>query len=124
MTENEIQNEEGKPASPNPPPTIVAGFACLLSLPIILLLSSPLIKYIHANWAEKLHFTLIILVPVSVTFFFLYRSSWHQDSPRVRRILSSVLSSCIIFGLDVFLVAVAILLACLFIGLGRSVGGN
>ena len=95
-----------------------------MSLPVILLVSNPLISLLHARWAERLHLSLITFVPLAVAFFFLYRSSWHRESSTLRRILASLVSSCVIFGVDLVLVGILILLAGLVIGLGRSVGGN
>ena len=49
----------------NPPPLVLAGFACLLCLPLIHLAVLPVARFIHVQWAEWLLFTMI---PMATAF--------------------------------------------------------
>jgi hypothetical protein len=83
-----------KPIEVSQPPIGVAGFACLVCLAVVYLATRPVVSWLDVWWARILIYSVI---PISVAFFILYRSSWHQEWPRLRRILSMILSSCIIF---------------------------
>lgn len=103
---------------------LMAGVACLLCLLLIYLVTRPLIWLLQARWAVWPLFTLWTLIPVSVAFAILYRSDWHREWPRVRRIFSMILSSCIIVGVDLLVLGFLVVMGCLIMGLGRVMGGN
>jgi len=113
-----------EPIDKNVPPFFKASFAGLLCLPIIYLATRPLIWLLHERWTEWLLLTLFIAGPLTVTFTILYRSAWHQEFTRTRRVLSMILSSCVIFSLDLLLIGFVIVLGCIIFGLGRALGGN
>jgi hypothetical protein len=113
-----------EPIEKNVPPFFIAGLAGLLCLPIIYVATRPLLWLSHAQWAEWLLLTLFILGPIVVTFMVLYVSAWHQELSRVRRMLSMIFSSCIIFGVDLLFLGFIIVVACVILGLGRVMGGN
>jgi hypothetical protein len=102
----------------------MASLAGLLCLSAIYLATRPLLLLLHTQWAVWPLLALFTLGPISVTFAVLYRSPWHQESPRVRRVISVILSSCVIFSVDLVAVGVLVLVGCLVIGLARSMGGN
>jgi hypothetical protein len=103
---------------------LMAGLACFLCLPAIFLATRPLIWLLHTSWLMWPLFAIWTFVPVSAAFAVLYRSSWHRERPRVRRIFSMILSSCVIFGVDLLLLVFLIVATCLVMGLGRVMGGN
>ena len=78
-------------------PIILAGFGCLLCLPIVYLATMPVVWAIHAQWIYSLLAPLFILVPMSAAFVILYRSLWHRDWPGAKRVLSLILVSGLIF---------------------------
>src|ERR1700722_10412730 len=100
----------------NPPPLVLAGFACLAALPLIHLAILPVARFIHVQWAEWLVFTLI---PASAAFTVLYFSSWHQEFSRARRIYSGIVSSCVIYCVDLLVAGVLIAMGCLILALTR-----
>jgi hypothetical protein len=106
------------------PPFFLAGFACLACLPIIYLATRPVIWVLHVPWLEWLLLALFTTVPISVTGIVLYFSAWHRESPKFRRILSVILSSCLIFGVDLLFVGFMVIVGCLIVGLSRVMGGN
>lgn len=106
------------------PPFLIAGLACLLCLPIIYLATRPLIWLLQARWVVWPLFTLWTFVPVSAAFMVLYRSAWHREWPRNRRIFSMIFSSCVIFGVDLLVVIMLLAVGCLIAGLTRVMGGN
>lgn len=108
----------------NMPLFLVAGLACLFCTPVIYLATRPVVWLSHAGWVPWLLLGLFILVPLSVTFIILYGSGWHEERPRFRRILSTIFSSCVIFGVDLLAVGMLVAAACLITGLARAVGGN
>lgn len=117
MSDNEQMDEKA-------PLFLMAGIASLLCLPVVYLATRPLIWLLQARWAVWPLFTLWTFIPVSVAFVVLYRSDWHREWPRVRRIFSMILSSCIIFGVDLLVLGFLVAIGCLMLGLGRVMGGN
>ena len=103
---------------------LTAGLACLFCGPVIYLATRPVVWLTHAQWIAWVLMGLFVLVPLSVTFIILSRSGWHEERPRVRRILSTAFSSCVIFGVDVIVVGAMVAAACLITGLARLMGGN
>jgi hypothetical protein len=106
------------------PPFLIAGLVCLLCLPVIYLVTRPLIWLLHAHWAVWPLVTLWILIPAAAAFVVLYRSAWHREWPRNRRIFSVIFSSCVIFGVDLVVVVMLLAAGCLIAGLTRVMGGN
>jgi len=76
------------------PPIGVAGLACLGCFAVLYLATKPFMIFRDVWWAR---WSLLTLIPISVVFTILYRSSWHQELGRVTRIFSMMLSSCILF---------------------------
>jgi len=114
---------DNEPLNGKAPLFLIAGIACLLCLPGVYLATRPLIWLLHTRWAVWPLFTLWTFVPVSAAFMVLYLSGWHREWPKVRRIFSMILSSCIIFGVDLLLLVILVTAVCLVIGLGRAMGG-
>jgi hypothetical protein len=108
----------------NTPPFIIASFAGLLCLPAIYMATRPLFWLVHDHWATWPVFALFMLVPISVIFAILYLSAWHQEFPRLRRMVAMILSSCIIFSVDLLTAGALALVGSLVIGLAREMGGN
>src|SRR5580658_7574810 len=65
---------------------LMAGLACLFCLPALYLVTRPLIWVLHSRWAVWPLFTLWTFIPVSAAFIVLYRSAWHREWPKFRRI--------------------------------------
>ena len=76
------------------PPIGIAAFACMVCLGVVYLTAAPVVSWLHIWWARVLIYSVI---PISAAFNILYRSSWHHELPRAKRILSIILSSCIAF---------------------------
>lgn len=54
------------------------------------------------------------LIPILVVFVILYRSSWHQELGKTTRILSMLLTSCIVFSCVLIIVGVIVAAASVF----------
>jgi hypothetical protein len=108
----------------NVPLFFTAGLACLICLPIIYLVTRPVVWWIRAPWTEWLLAPLFTLIPLSVVFIILYFSAWHREWTRATRILSTALSSCVIFGVDLLLIVLMTIVGCIVVGLARVMGGN
>lgn len=106
------------------PLLFIAGTACLISLPLIYLVTRPMLQLIQAAWMAGPILALLTFLPVTVAFIILYFSAWHEDWPNRKRIFSGALSACLIYGIDVLIGIVLLGAACLIAGLARSVGGN
>ena len=106
------------------PPVVLAALGALLCLPVIRLATSPAGRFLNAHLANWLIFGSCVLVPTAVAFVILYRSSLHREYPVLRRIVSVLLSSCAVYCVDLLIAGMLLLIACLMIGLTRSVGGN
>lgn len=96
-----------KPTEASQPPIGMAGFACMVCLAVVYLAARPLMNWLDIWWAGVL---LCSVIPIAVAFLILYRSSWHRELPRVTRILSTILMSCLLFCC-VLIVGLAILAA-------------
>jgi hypothetical protein len=116
MSRNEING--------NTPPLVIAGLACLLCMPVADLASRPVIWLFRAPWMLWPLAAISCIAPFAVAFIVLYRSSWHGGQPRGRRILSTIMSSGIIFGVDLLLIGVIAVIGGLITGLSRAMGGN
>jgi hypothetical protein len=106
-----INNNEQ--AGESQPPIGMAGFACLVCLAVIYMAANPVVSWLEVWWAGVLIYSVI---PTLVAFTILYRSSWHQELPRVTRILSMILSSCIIFCVALVVLVLMVVVASMFVG--------
>ena len=101
----------------------IAGLVCLLCFPIIFVATRPVV-WLNLAWTQWPLLALFTIVPLSVTFIILYCSTWHEERSKIRRVVSAAFSSCVIFGVDLFVVILLVAAGCLVVGLGRSMGGN
>ena len=109
------------PTDKNPPPTVVAGLAGLVCLPVVFFSLKPLAIFPHLHrHAELPGWTLI---PIAVVFAVLYRSSWHREFSRGRRIVSAVCLSCVIYCINWLVAAVIIMGGFVIIGLLPTMAG-
>jgi hypothetical protein len=99
---------------------LTAGLACLFCVPVLYLATRPVVRMVHLDWMVWPLMGLFIVVPLMVTFIILYRSGWHEERPKFRRIVSTIFSSCVIFGLDLVMVGVLLAVTCLLSGLVRG----
>jgi hypothetical protein len=106
------------------PPFFIAGFACLVCLPILYFATRPIIWMVHAAWLEWALLALFTAVPTSVAGIILYCSAWHEEFSKARRLASVIFSSCLIFGVDLLFIGLTVIIACLVAGLSRVMGGN
>ncbi len=107
------------------PPTILAGFVCLFSFPMIYLATRPVAWLFHAQWIHWLLVPLFILFPASVAYIILYRSPWHREWPGSKRIPSLILASALIFCVALFIAGLVFAIACLLTDFSRmSVRGE
>lgn len=120
---DEYMNVEGK-TNDDTPPVVLAVLGGLLCLPIIRILTNPVGRFVNARLAEWVILGTFVLVPMAVAFVILYRSSWHREYSRLRRVVSVLLSSCAVYFVDLVVAGVLLLIASLMIALTRSVGGN
>lgn len=116
MSRNEINESTS--------PMLIAGLACFLSLPVVYLTTRPVVWLINAPWMAWLQLGIFAIAPVTVAFIVLYRCAWHDDRPRVRRILSTILSACLIFGIVLILISAIAIIGCVIAGTSRRMGGN
>jgi len=123
ILENSIMSRNGE-MDERMPLFLTAGLGCLFCMPIIYLATRPVVWLFHAPWLAWVLPGLFILTPLSVTFIILYRSGWHEEWPKFRRILSTAVSSCMIFGVDLLGMAAIVAAACLIAGLAKVMGGN
>ena len=112
MSNNE-QTEESQP------PIGLAGLACFGTLAVVYLATSPLIGF-QGIWG--ILWLLDFFIPVLAAFVILYRSSWHRELPNVTRILSMMLSSCIIYAVVFIAGALIVAIASVFFS-GSMVSG-
>ena len=117
MSKNEYLNGDKSPL-------FIAGFACLACLPVIYLATRPVIWALHVSWLEWALLPLFTIVPIAVAGIILYCSAWHREFSRTRRLVSVILSSCLIYSLDLLFVVFMVIMGCLITGLSRTMGGN
>jgi hypothetical protein len=92
---------------------VIAVYSSLLSLPIIYGATRPVIWMHHSSWAPRLLAPTFIVMPAAMAFIILYFGCWHLEWQRPKRILWAILSSCLIYGIDISIIAyIAILCAC------------
>jgi len=107
------------PTEQRPPPIGLAGIACFVCLAVVYLAARPFIGFLD-RWGIQWAF--YISLPIATAFTILYRSSWHQELPSVTRILSMILSSCIIFVVALLLGALAVVVVSVFFSGGMVSG--
>ena len=83
----------------------IATFLCLMSLFALFWATRPIALLIHTLKSEWLLAPLFTFAPMVFTFLILYHSAWHQEWRGLKRVLLSALTSCLIFGFNVFLLA-------------------
>lgn len=108
----------------NTSPLLIAGLVCLLSMPVIYTATRPVIWLFSGPWVPWLLAVVFAIAPVMVAFTVLYRCAWHDDRPPGRRIVSTIISSCIIVGVDILLTGALVLIGGLIAGTSRVMGGN
>ena len=81
---------------------VVSSLACLLAL---FLVTRPIVHVLHSPWSEWLLALTFPSVPIAFTFLILYRSAWHEEWFGFKRLLLSIVASCLIFGFNLFLLA-------------------
>ena len=101
------------------PPFGIAGFACLIFMAVIYYATEPMLSQ-HFVWWGKL--LIYCLASIAVAFTILYRSSWHRELQKVRRILILSLSACLVFGVTMLIVGL-IMAVLFFISYGPPVTG-
>ncbi|HXC34320.1 MAG TPA: hypothetical protein VNV43_00495 [Candidatus Acidoferrales bacterium] len=105
-------------------PLVIAGLVCLLSMPAVYLATRPVIWLSSAPWVPWLLAVIFVMAPFMVAFAVLYHCAWHNDQPPARRILSTVVSSCIIVGIDLLLTGAIVIIGGFIAGTSRVMGGN
>jgi hypothetical protein len=91
---------------------VIAVYSSLLSLPAIYAATRPVLWMAHASWLPWLLAPLFTLMPVAVAFIILYFGCWHLEWQRPKRILSS----CLIYGADLLILAYIALIGSYFPG--------
>jgi hypothetical protein len=105
-------------------PLLLAGLVCLLSMPVVYAATRPVIWLFSATWVPWLLAPIFLIAPFTVAFMVLYRCAWHDDRPPGRRILSTIVSSCIIVGIDLLVSGALALVGGFIAGSSRVMGGN
>jgi len=85
--------------SPSQRIIVFASIACFVSLTFFCWVARPAVELLKVRWAEL---SLYALIPISVTFFVLYRSCWHREIAGVVRACSLLLIACVILGAELF----------------------
>jgi len=91
-------NDEEQPLeiqSPSQRVFAVASIACFLSLILLDWVASSVVHLIAIPWIKLLVYAIL---PISVTFTILYRSSWHREISTAKRAGSLFFLSCAILG--------------------------
>ena len=101
------------------PPIGIAGAACLVCLAVIYMVANPVVSWLEVWWAGLLIYSVI---PIAAAFYILYRSSWHQELPSVRRIISMTLLACFIYAVVLIIGVFVIVVASVFFS-GSMVSG-
>jgi len=87
-------------------PITFSSFACAACLFLCNWIARPIASQLAVGWT--LFFLLYAVIPISATFFILYRSCWHQKITGVARTVSLILLSCAIF-LGVLIISMIVL---------------
>jgi hypothetical protein len=113
---NDMNGNGNGQTNGNTPPIVLAGFGCLLCLPIVYLATRPVVWAIHAQWIYSLLAPLFILLPTSAAFVILYRSLWHREWARSKRVLSLILVSGLIFCAVLLVIGMVVAAGSLYMG--------
>jgi hypothetical protein len=95
------------------PPIGLAVVACAICLVAILFAVKFVSRFIDIAWLTWLFATFI---PIIVAFVILHRSAWHQELSTVTRILSLLLSACIIYVVVLAVLGFGVMVAATFFG--------
>jgi hypothetical protein len=98
---------------------VIASIACFVSLIFFYWVARPAVELLEVRWVELLVYAII---PISVTFIILYRSSWHREIIGAARTCSLLLLSCIFLGGE--LIAIGFMLCIAWFCLIAICGGN
>ena len=101
----------GEAASEASSPVGVALFTCLVCIGFIFWAVRPVVTLLGVWWAELL---VCALIPISVTFIILYRSSWHREITGAARTSLLLLLSCVIFCCALFAIGAMLFIGCVF----------
>ena len=85
-------------------PITFSAFICAACLVLCHWMARPIANQMEVAWILYLQ----LLIPISATFFILYRSCWHREITGVARTVLLILLSCAIF-LGVLIVSLIIL---------------
>jgi hypothetical protein len=89
---------------------IFASIVCFISSILFYLDARPAVSQIQGWWVEL---PVYATVPISVTFFILYHSSWHPENTGAARTCSLLMLSCIILVGEIIAVGVMFFIAVL-----------
>jgi hypothetical protein len=109
--------ENNKQTEASQPPIGIAGLACLICLAVIYFVANPVVSWLEVWWAAVLIYSVI---PISVAFTILYRSPWHREFAKPKRIFSMILSSCLIFCISFAVLGLIVALSAMFTGFGEG----
>jgi hypothetical protein len=93
---------------------VIAVYSSLLSLPVIYAATRIVIWMHHPTWTPWLLAPMFIVMPAAVAFIILYFGCWHPEWQRPKRILWAILSSCLIYGADILIIAYIVLIGSCF----------
>lgn len=102
------------PADDNKYTIGIAAATCLLSLPVILLGTRPLVLVLHAPWTPWFLARLFVFLPTLMAFITLYYGGWHHEWSQPKRIVLCALLSCLIFGADLLLLGYSATIGSMF----------
>ncbi|MEI7807724.1 MAG: hypothetical protein WCJ07_04480 [Verrucomicrobiota bacterium] len=87
------------------PPIAIAGCSCFFCLVFMLRVARPAVLLLNVWWAELL---VLASLPFIVTFAILYRSDWHRETEKMKRIFILLLYSFVILCSVSFLAVVGL----------------
>jgi hypothetical protein len=93
------------------PPIGFASVACVLTMTFMFCVARSAISLVKVWWVEM---TIYAAIPILVVFVILYRSFWHQELDKTTRILSMLLTSCIIFCCVLIIAGIVVAAASVF----------
>ncbi len=97
----------------NQPPIGIAGVACIICLAVIYAVANPIGNWLTVWWSGLLIYS---VMPILVAFTIFYRSSWHRELPKPKRILSLILSACLVFCASFIALGLIVALIAMFSG--------
>ena len=93
---------------------VFASIVCFVSSILFYWAARPVVSQIQAWWVKMLVYASI---PISVTFFILYRSCWHPETMGAARTRSLLVFSCFILVGEIIaigiMLCIAVLLVCI-----------